>query len=144
SLGADVREIEPDVEGAEEAFRRLRAWDMAQKYADLYRERREDLSENIIWNIEAGLDLTAKDIYDAQIARTRLHNRMMDLFREIDILAAPTVPGPPVAGGWTGPREVASVPQEHYLGWMRSCWYVSATTLAAIAVPCGFADDGLP
>lgn len=144
SLGAEVREIEPDFEGAEEAFRTLRAWDMAQKYADLYRERRDDLSENIIWNIEAGLDLTAKDVYDAQIARTRLHNRMMDLFGDIDILAAPTVQLPPFPVEWTWPREVASVPQEDYLGWMRSCWYVSATTLPAISVPCGFTDDGLP
>jgi amidase len=27
---------------------------------------------------------------------------------------------------------------------MRSCWYVSATGLPAISVPCGFTPDGLP
>lgn len=144
SLGAEVREVEPDFEGAEEAFRTLRAWDMAQKYADPYRERRDELSENIIWNIEAGLGLTANDVYGAQIARTRLHHRTMDLFDGIDILAAPTVQLPPFPVEWTWPREVAGVPQDDYLGWMRSCWYVSATTLPAISVPCGFTDDGLP
>jgi amidase len=27
---------------------------------------------------------------------------------------------------------------------MRSCWYISATGLPAISLPCGFTADGLP
>jgi amidase len=143
-LGADIREMEPDFDGAEEAFRTLRAWTMVQNYRELYRTRRDELSENIIANVEMGLDLTAGDVYNAHTARTRLHNRMVELFDDIDILALPTVQLPPFPVEWTWPREVAGEVQEDYLGWMRSCWYVSATNLPAISVPCGFTDDGLP
>jgi amidase len=69
---------------------------------------------------------------------------MVALFDEIDILAAPTVLVPPFPVEWTWPREVAGVAQDDYLGWMRACWYVSATLLPCISVPCGFTADGLP
>lgn len=143
-LGTEVRETEPDFEGAESAFRTLRAWEMSQTYGQLYRERRDELSENIIYNIEAGLGLTATDVFEAYTARTRLYTRMVQLFEDIDILAAPTVQLPPFPVDWTWPREVAGVEQEDYLGWMRSCWYISITGLPAISIPCGFTDDGLP
>jgi amidase len=144
SLDADTRDIEPDFEGAEIAFRTLRAWEMAQNYGELYRTRQDELSDNIRANVEAGLDLTAADIYDAYTARTRLYTRMVALFDEIDVLAAPVVQVPPFPVEWHWPREVAGVAQDDYLGWMRSCWYVSITGLPAISVPCGFTDDGLP
>ncbi len=144
ALRADVRDLEPDFEGAEVGFRTLRAWEMAQRYGDLYRQHRDQLSENLVVNIEAGLDLTAKDVYDAHTARTRLHNRMVALFGDIDILAAPTVLVPPFPVEWTWPREVAGIAQDDYLGWMRACWYISATGLPCISVPCGFTADGLP
>ena len=144
SLGVRLIDVEPDFEGAEVSFRTLRAWSMAQQYGPLYRDHREQLSENMVTNIEMGIDLTAADIYAAHTARTRLHNRMADLFEEIDILATPVVQIPPFPVEWTWPREVAGVEQEDYLGWMRSCWYISATTLPGISVPCGFTEEGLP
>jgi len=143
-LGADIRDLEPDMTDAEFSFRTLRAWEMAQHYGELYRTQKDKLSDNLTVNIEAGIDLTAKDIYDAYTARTRLYTRTVALFDDIDILAAPTVLVPPFPGEWIWPREVAGVVQDDYLGWMRSCWYVSATGLPCISVPCGFTDDGLP
>ena len=144
ALGAAVRDIEPDFEGAEFGFRTLRAWEMAQRYGDLYRQHRDQLSDNMVVNIEAGLDLTAGDIYHAHTARTRLHARMVDLFDRIDILATPTSLVPPFPVEWTWPRDVAGVAQADYLGWMRASWYVSATGLPCISVPCGFTAEGLP
>ncbi|HEV2066814.1 MAG TPA: amidase [Thermomicrobiales bacterium] len=144
ALGAEVREIEPDFEGAELGFRTLRAWEMAQRYGDLYRDHKDQLSENMVVNIEAGLDLTAGDVYDAYTARTRLYHRIVDLFDGIDILATPTSLIPPFPVEWTWPREVAGIVQDDYLGWMRASWYVSATGLPCISVPCGFTADGLP
>ena len=144
TLDADVRELEPDCGGAEEAFRTLRAWGMAQQYGELYRTSKEQLSENVVANVEMGLDLTAADIYNAYTARTRLVDRFRELFEEIDVLAAPTVQLPPFPVDWTWPREVAGETQPDYLGWMRSCWYISATGHPAISIPCGMTDDGLP
>jgi amidase len=143
-LGAEIRDVEPDFEGAEFGFRTLRAWEMAQKNGDVYRQNPELLSENVRNNTRWGLDLTATDIFEAHTARTRLHNRMVELFETIDILASPAVLLPPFPVHWTWPREVAGEVQDDYLGWMRGSWYVSATGLPCLSVPCGFTEDGLP
>ena len=144
AVGAEVQDLEPDFDGAEFSFRRLRAWEMAQKYGDLYRQNRRQLSDNMVVNIEAGLDVSASDLYDAYTTRTTLYARIAGLFEDIDILAAPTVQVPPFPVEWNHPEVVAGETQDDYLGWMRSCWYISATGLPAISVPCGFTADGLP
>ncbi len=40
--------------------------------------------------------------------------------------------------------EIAGVPMPTYVDWMRSCYYISMTTLPAISVPAGFTPEGLP
>lgn len=144
SLGAQVRDMEPNLDLAEESFRPLRAWEMAQRYGDLYREDPGQLSDNVRVNTEWGLDLTAADIHSAFTARTTLYLEFLSLFDDIDILALPTVQLPPFPVEWHYPHEVASEDQPDYLGWMRSCWYISATGFPAISVPCGFTPEGLP
>jgi len=32
----------------------------------------------------------------------------------------------------------------NYIGWMKSCWYISATGNPAASVPAGFTAEGLP
>lgn len=144
SLQAELIDVEPDFEGAEIGFRRMRTWQAAQTNGGYYRENPDLLSENVRHDVEQGLLLTADQIYDAFTARTRLHNRMVELFDSIDILATPAVLLPPFPVHWTWPREVSGVVQDDYLGWMRGSWYVSATGLPCLSVPCGFTEDGLP
>ncbi len=143
-LGADVNDIDLDFEGAEPAFRVLRAWDMVQKHLNDYHNNRQNLSRNVIDNVEMGLNLTAADIHNAYTARTRLHARFVEVFQSVDLLAMPAVQVPPFPVEWNHPEVVAGETQEDYLGWMRSCWYVTATGMPAISVPCGFTPDGLP
>ncbi len=143
-LGAEIRDMEPNLDLAEGCFRPLRAWEMAQSNGDQYREDPSALSDNVRVNTEWGLDLTASDIYSAFTARTTLHRQFLAVFDEIDILALPTVQLPPFPVGWHYPHEVAGEAQSDYLGWMRSCWYISATGFPCISVPCGFTEEGLP
>lgn len=40
--------------------------------------------------------------------------------------------------------EIEGVQMETYIDWMKSCYYVTATGLPAISVPCGFTPERLP
>jgi amidase len=144
SLGADVRPIDLDFDGAEFSFRTLRAWAMVQSHGDTYRTNPAALSRNVIDNVEMGLGITAADIHKAFTDRTRVTRRFAALYGDYDLLAMPTVQVAPFPVEWNHPEVVAGEVQEDYLGWMRSCWYVTATGLPAISVPCGFTEDGLP
>jgi amidase len=143
-MGANVSAIDLDFTGAESSFRVLRAWAMVAANGETYRTQRELLSRNVIDNVEMGLNLTAADIHQAFTDRTTVTTHFATYFDQVDILAMPTVQLPPFPVEWNHPEVVAGVPQEDYLGWMRSCWYVTATGLPAISVPCGFTPDGLP
>ncbi len=143
-MGASVEQFDLDFTGAETSFRTLRAWGMVASYGDAYRTNPEQLSQNVIDNVEMGLDLTAADIHQAYTDRTSLAVRFAGYFQKVDVLAMPTVQLPPFPIEWNHPETVAGAQQDDYLGWMRSCWYVTATGLPAISVPCGFTSEGLP
>ena len=68
----------------------------------------------------------------------------MRLFAEHDVLALPVTQVVPFAVEQEFPTDVAGVPMDGYLEWMRSCSRISATTLPALSVPAGFTAAGLP
>lgn len=142
--GAELIDVEPDWTGAEESFRTLRAAGYAAGLGDLYRSHPSALGEDVRWNIEQGLDLTAADIAEAEHLRTSLYHQIRHEFDHVDVLALPTAQVAPFPAHLTWPREVAGIPMLTYLDWMRAAYWVSPTGLPAISVPFGFTSDGLP
>ncbi|MGY5885030.1 amidase [Modestobacter lacusdianchii] len=143
-LGATVEEACPDLRGADEAFGVLRAWLFEASFGDLVRRNPEQVKETIRWNAARGAELTGADVGRAEIAHTKLFERVVAFFERYDVLLAPTTQVLPFPVEQEYPTEVAGVPQEDYLGWMRSCTLVSATGCPALSVPGGFTADGLP
>jgi amidase len=86
---ADVEEASPDCGGAIEAFRTLRAAHVADSYDALLRDRRAELTPTVIWNIEAGGQLTAQDYLAAERRRTAVYRSFRDLMARKDFIVAP-------------------------------------------------------
>ncbi|GAA4988058.1 amidase [Yinghuangia aomiensis] len=143
ALGWTVEDREPDFAGADESFRTWRAWYYAQWFGD---EDPDALNPDTRWNVEAGQGLAGEDLARANGQRTRLHAELIRFFDDfdVDVLALPVsqVPPFPVEQRW--PESIEGIPQTTYLDWMRAAYYISATGLPAISVPCGFTAEGLP
>ncbi len=86
---ADVEEVSPNCGGAIEAFRTLRAAHVADSYGALLRDRRAELTPTVIWNIEAGGQLTAQDYLSAERRRTAVYRSFRELLVRKDFLIAP-------------------------------------------------------
>jgi len=86
---ADVEEVSPDCGGAIEAFRALRAAHVADSYGALLRDRRAELTPTVIWNIEAGGQLTAQDYLAAERRRTAVYRSFRDLMARKDFIVVP-------------------------------------------------------
>jgi amidase len=125
-------------------FGTLRAWLFDASFSDLARKHPDQVKESIRWNAEQGARLTGSDLARAEQLHTRLHERVVGFFDRYDVLLAPTTQVLPFPVEVEYPTEIAGVPQENYLGWMRSCTLVSATGCPALSVPGGFTPDGLP
>jgi amidase len=144
SLGATVTEDCPDLRGADEAFGVLRAWLFEAAFGDAVRRAPDQVKETIRWNAARGAELTGADVGRAEVAHTKLYERVVEFFGRYDVLLAPTTQVLPFPVETEYPTEVAGVPMEDYLGWMRSCTLISATGCPALSVPGGFTADGLP
>ncbi|PWW22279.1 amidase [Geodermatophilus normandii] len=142
--GAVVEEACPDLREADEVFGTLRAWLFEATFGDVVRRSPEKVKEAIRRNAARGAALSGADVARAELAHTRLHERVVGFFDRYDVLLAPTTQVLPFPVEQEYPTEVAGVPQEDYLGWMRSCTLVSATGCPALSLPGGHTGDGLP
>jgi amidase len=143
-LGARVDEDCPDLTDADEVFGTLRAWLFEQAHLEKARTHPELVKESIRWNAEMGAKLTGADIARAEVAHTKLYERMVAFFERYDVLLAPTTQVLPFPVELEYPTEIGGVPQQNYLEWMRSCTLLSPTGCPALSVPGGFTPDGLP
>ena len=143
-VGATVDDDCPDLTGADEVFGTLRAWLFESTFGEIARSTPEEVKEAIRWNAEMGAKLTGPDLARAEVAHTKLYERMVAFFERYDVLLAPTTQVLPFPVEIEYPTEIAGVHQDNYLEWMRSCTVISATGCPALSVPGGFTHDGLP
>jgi amidase len=143
-LGCVVEQASLDFSGAEYAFRTLRAWQFELAYGELLDQSRASLKPSLVWNIEAGRRLSGPEVARAQALQAALHQRVVDFFDEYDVLLAPVSQVAPFDVELEYPTSIDGQPQETYLDWMRSAYFVSMTGCPALSVPAGFTGDGLP
>lgn len=143
-LGHSVVGCEPDMSGADVAFRVLRGLGYANNFGDLLKEHRNELSPELVANTEYGLRLGLAHYFAASADRTRVYYRLVQLFQDIDVLAAPVTMALPFPAGDIWPKSVNEVEQDDYLDWMRASWRISLTGFAALSLPCGFTSGNLP
>jgi amidase len=141
SLGCIVEEAEPDFTGADEVFKTLRAWSFSLGMAGLDRSQ---LKDTVRWEIDRGERLTAMEIGQAELTRTELYHRMRRFMERYEFFALPVSQVPPFDIHQPYVTEIAGVPMETYIDWMKSCYFISVLGNPALSVPCGFTAEGLP
>ena len=144
ALGCLVEAADPDLAEAEDVFQTWRAWSFAFGKEGEYTHHRDQLKDTIIWNIEAGLRLKGTDLARATRAQTRLFQRMQQFMERYEFLICPVSQVPPFPIEQPYVTEINGIAMQTYIDWMRSCYWISATSHPAISVPGGFTNDGLP
>jgi amidase len=143
-LGAIVEDVEPDLSGADEAFETFRALEFFAGHRHELAEHPTLFKPDLVEEIGRGRELSAEAIARAGELRTEVYRRTVAFLGGYDLLALPTVQLPPFGVDVRWPTEVAGVPMERYVTWMRSCTRISVTAHPAMSVPAGFTPEGLP
>jgi amidase len=144
ALGCIVEDGEPDFGDAREIFQAWRAWLFAIKYGPLLEAHRHEMKDTVVWNIEAGLKLTAREVGEAEVKRAALYHRVREFMATRPFLLLPAAQVPPFDVTQPYVTEINGVRLHTYIDWMRVCSDITITGLPAISVPCGFTEDGLP
>lgn len=143
-LGCHVEEACPDLDGADEVFRTLRAQSFEQSLGVFLEASPGALKPSLVWNIEEGRKLTGADLARATTERTRIHLAVARFFERYDVLLAPVSQVAPFPVELEYPVVVDGQSQHTYIDWMRSAYLFSVPATPALSVPAGFTPDGLP
>ena len=143
ALGCIIEEAEPDLSETDDCFDVLRAFQLAQNYGHLL-ERRSELKDTAIWNIERGLALIATQIVEAMRQHSRIYDRMRSFMERYEFLLAPVNQVLPFPVDQPYVTEINGQKLANYLEWMKSCYRITTTAHPALSVPIGFSATKLP
>jgi amidase len=144
SIGCIVEDASPDLTDADEVFltiRQRRSWLLL---GDLLARHRDRMKPEAVWEIEAGARLDDARISHAIARHADLRRRVDSFFGAHDFFACAVNQVPPFEADSDWPHAIDGVAMEHYVAWMKSAYWISATCCPAISVPAGFTSDGLP
>jgi amidase len=142
--GWEVQLATPDLTGAIETFRVLRALKMQVTLAPVLADHPGRLKADAQWNIEEGAKLDGPTIAEAERSAARIFHVMREFFTSIDVLATPTCQVAPFDVTTRYPRSIDGIGMQDYLEWMGLPSAITVTGCPAISVPAAFTPDGLP
>lgn len=143
-FSAGVEEDCFDLAGGDNIFQVLRAAQFAAGHGPKLQSHRDQLKPDVVWNIEAGLKLTADDIGQALRDQGALYARVASFFETYDLLVTPTVMVPPFDHTIRSLSEVNGVQFDNYIAWLAMTYLLTITGCPVISVPCGLTKTGLP
>lgn len=143
-IGASVEEACPDLSDARSIFQVLRANQFVGDLGGILRDHRDEVRKEVIWNLEKGEALTAAQLAEADRARGHLYARAAAFFEDYDLLITPATIVAPFDVNIRAIDEVEGHKFENYYDWYTIAYAITATSLPAMSLPCGFTKEGLP
>lgn len=144
ALGCIVEDVHPDLAAADEVFLTIRAFRSWSYYGSLLFSHRAALKPEAVEEIEAGAKITVAQLSRAMIRHGRLLEGMRRFQDDYPFVVTAVNQVPPFDASQHWPMEIEGVPMEHYIAWMKSAYWISATFNPAISVPAGFTAEDLP
>jgi len=143
-LGATVEEACPDLSDVRDIFHVLRANQFVGDLGEIILENKDKVREEVVWNLERGISLNAGDLAEAERKRGALYARVAKFFETYDLLVTPATIVAPFDVKVRAINEVEGHTFENYFDWYTIAYAITATSLPAMSLPCGFTDGGLP
>ena len=143
-FGATIADAHPDFDGLQDVFQILRAFSFAADLGPDLDAHRDIYKPEIIWNVEKGLALTAKEITDAMVGRSKIYARTQRFFKDHDLIITPTTIVPPYPVEQRFVEHVGEYQFSNYIEWCSIAYAFTIVGAPAISIPCGFTSTGLP
>jgi amidase len=143
-LGATVEETCPDLRDARDIFHVLRANQFVGDLGEIISGNRDKVREEVVWNLEQGTKLSVGELAEAERKRGALYARAAEFFTTYDLLVTPAAIVAPFDVKIRAINEVEGHKFENYFDWYTISYAITATSLPAMSVPCGFTQAGLP
>jgi amidase len=101
-------------------------------------EQRAMMKPEAIWEVEGYRKLSARDITEAQMGRSRIYEAFRKAFERFDFLILPSAQVFPFDADLHWPTQIAGRSMDSYHRWMEVTLPVTMAGLPALSVPAGF------
>ena len=143
-LFAACDEVDLDLGDAHGCFDAIRALNFVARYQQAYETERDKLGPNIVANYELGAALSLRDAAWAHAEQTKLFRRFQALYRDYDLVLAPTTPVSPFPWTHLYLEELNGQKLRNYYHWLSLAYVVTLATNPAISLPCGVDHRNMP
>ncbi|MGE8311935.1 MAG: amidase, partial [Pseudomonas protegens] len=148
SLGCSVEPASPDFapERLWSSWRTLRHWMVAGSLGSTYADpqKRTQLKDEAIWEVENGLKLSASQVFEASVIRSDWYRAISRLFERFDYLLLPSAQVFPFDKNSPWPRSIEGVAMDTYHRWMEVVIPGTLSGCPVASVQAGFNANGLP
>ncbi|MBT4488993.1 MAG: amidase, partial [Rhodospirillaceae bacterium] len=144
AIGAEVEEINIDIEDLEGTFLALRSQQFVIDRELQMQSHRDQIKPDIIWNTELGLKQSTSDLARAERGRAVLYGRFAELFTQYDLIVTPGANTPAFDVDLRHPVAIDGVKLEHYMAASTLTAAVTLSASPALSLPCGFDQYGRP
>ncbi len=142
-LGAEVEEVDPDIEDAFAIFR-THWWAGARQVVRSVPEEKRSLIDRLLRCMaEAAAAISIDDYFKATQARGVFGARLKKFGADYPILVTPTLPIPAFTAGLIAPEELGE-PEASWPIWTPFTYPFNLSQQPAASVPCGLTRAGLP
>jgi aspartyl-tRNA(Asn)/glutamyl-tRNA(Gln) amidotransferase subunit A len=141
ALGAEVTEVGEVLPDSLMIFRSHWFGGAARQARGLSPEQRSLLDQGFAYIAAQGSHIALPDYLDAVAQREALGSRMMNFFRDWDLMLTPTMPVAAFAVGHDTPPQTG---RGQWTDWTPFSYPFNLTRNPAISIPCGFTKAGLP
>ena len=147
TYGVIVEDCKPDYDMSRlwQTWLTLRHWalsDIKELYDDP--EHRKLLKPEVAWEYEGSIGMTAKELFEAALARSDWYSALHRLFEKFDVIALPTAQLFPFNADIHWPKSVAGRKMDTYHRWMEVVIGGTLSGLPVINLPAGFDNQGRP
>lgn len=141
---ADAQDRDPDFDGVHECFEVLRGVAFVAAHGERVRTRREDISPNVVDNVDRGLKYNLQDVADAHLAQTRIARDWLALFEDVDVVICPAAATTPFPHAEWYVSEIDGVEMPTYMRWLTLSYAPTMAATCGCVLPCGMDDEGMP
>jgi amidase len=141
---ARVKERDPDMQGADEAFEGTRALSFVATHGETYRTHEERLGPNIVANVAQGLQMSLADAAQAMKLQTQIYRRFLDFMADYDVLICPAMAVPPFPHSQLYVEEINGERLRTYFHWLALPYGLTLTAHPVVCLPCGRDATGMP
>ena len=139
-----VRDAAPDVSGAADAFKTLRAAESWHKFGAMVDAHEDKLTPSFVWNVRRGRDIPARDCLAAEAVRTRTYRAFLDFFTDFDILLLPAASILPFPNTQPEVMVVGGRQMETIIDYLAPTFLVSLVGFPVVSFPILVTAGGLP